>query len=240
MAQPRSLSAAFRCPTARDVLDACLALLPRGRAWQTHESGPLAGQEKGFTEKAFDDGAFATQFSTSTVLRKYWQGVASVFAFVTNRLCDLRLEFWCASQTETNDLWMAEYGLPDTCDPFPDLCTKVAAIGGTRCEYYATIAARAGWSIACVEGFGSCGTRVGARRSKAGIAQPGHIRGAKIAILVDMGASTAFASTRRARPKAGRLQAGGRLACGPDISALECLLARVVHAEIEVTYGVIQ
>jgi hypothetical protein len=30
---------------------------------------------------------------------------------------------------------MAEYGLPDGCDPFPDLCTKVAAIGGTRCEY---------------------------------------------------------------------------------------------------------
>mgnify|MGYP001086257033 CR=1 FL=1 len=225
----------FRCPTFPEVLAATLALLPRGRAWQTRDGGPHPGSEIAFEPAAFDNEAFQTARRRPSVLWQFWAAVADVFTFVNQRLCDLRWEFWCATTNEQRDGWLKEYGLPDACDPFPDLCLKVAAIGGTRCEYYAVVAARAGWSIACIDS-GHCGTRVGSRRSKAGRMKPGATRGARITILVDLDSSPAFVGNRFAKAKAGRLKAGRRLACGPDMRVLECLLSRVIHAEIEVKY----
>ena len=230
--------APFRCPTGREVLNSILALLPRGRAWQASEGGPFAGSVQAF-DTAFDSNGFQRRSRPGSVMMQFWQSIAEVVTFVNSRLCDLRLEFWCATQRETHDLWMAEYGLPDACDPFPDLCTKVAATGGTRCEYYAMLAARSGWSISCVDGIYFCGTRVGDRRSKAGIMKPGRRREAYLAIVVDLGASSAFTGTAHAAPRAGRLKAGRRLGCGPNIDALVCLLSRVVHAEIEITYRMV-
>ena len=145
-----ALPAPLRCPTLAEVLASALKLLPKGRAWQTHEGGPAPPLDRGFNPGAFDNDAFSTRSKPGSTLFRFWKAVAACFTFVTQRLCDLRLEFWCATHKETHDLWMAEYGLPDLCDPFPDLCTNVAAIGGTRCEYYAAIAARSGWSISCV------------------------------------------------------------------------------------------
>ncbi|AVT76646.1 hypothetical protein RPPS3_25830 [Rhodopseudomonas palustris] len=201
----------FRCPTKDDLFDR--VALPRGRAWQTHEGGP----------------------SPATPFGQFWLAAAEVFAFVAKRACDLRSEFWCATHSETHDQWMTEYGLPDACDPFPDLCTKVAAIGGTRCEYYAAIAARAGWSIRCIEEQ-RCGARAGCAR--AGNAQAGRRRGGVMKIVVDLGASFSYVGPRSQPPRAGRFRAGWRLGCPPDIGPLECLLARVVHAEILIVYEV--
>lgn len=206
--------AQFRCPTKDDLAQVAVNLLPRGRAWQTHESGPQPG----------------------SILRAYWDSVAETFAFLTQRLCALRLEFWCATHSETHDLWMEEYGLPDLCDPFGDLCTKVAAIGGTRCEYYAAIAARAGWSITCLDDELTCGSMAG--QAKAGKARPGRRRSSELVIVVDLAGSPSFSGAHRATPKVGRFKAGRRLWCPPDIGPLECLLARVVHAEIKITYEV--
>lgn len=229
----------FHCPSPTEVLAAVLALLPRGRAWQTHEAGPQPGTEPAFDVEAFENEAFSTASLRPSIIRQYWAAVAAVFTFVNQRLCDLRLEFWCATHSETHAEWMQEYGLPDACDPFPDLCTKVAAIGGTRCEYYSDIAARAGWAISCRDAAAFCGVRSGARRAKAGMAKPGRVRSGFLIIVVDLKNSRSFTGSAHIRPKAGRLKAGRRLACGPDIGPLECLLARVVHAELQVKYEVI-
>jgi hypothetical protein len=230
--------APFRCPTLAEVRASMLALLPRGRAWQSNEGGPQSGVAIGFDPGGYDNDGFATQYRKAAVLYQFWTAVAEVFSYVNDRLCALRLEFWCATQTETRDLWLAEYGLPDDCDPFPDLCTKVAALGGTRCEYYAEIAARAGWSITCVDRISSCGTYVGGRASKAGRARPGRRKGAVLTIIVDLANSPKFTGPAHATAKAGRMKPGRRLSCGPDIGPLECLMARAVHAEIQVTYEV--
>lgn len=234
MSAPGVYPAAFRCPTKADILNVAIALLPRGRAWQTEEGGPQPGTERAFNPRAFNEDAFSVQNRKPSILRLFWQSVADTLAFLTQRLCALRLEFWCATHSETDDAWMAEYGLPDDCDPFPDLCTKVAAIGGTRCEYYASIAARSGWSISCVDYFLSCGIRSGCGR--AGYAKPGRRAAAQLKIIVDLNNSVAYTGTFHATPMAGRMKSGRRLACGPDLSPLECLLGRVVHAEIQIVY----
>jgi uncharacterized protein YmfQ (DUF2313 family) len=233
----------FRCPSPADVLNATLALLPRGRAWQTNEGYPQAEAVPGFNPDAFVDDAFATLRTKASVLRQYWTAVAGVFSFVTTRICQLRLEFWCATHSETHDLWMREYGLPDACDPFPELCAKVAAIGGTRCNYYQFIAERAGWRLQCFDGSNICGARAGSGRARPGKASPGRPQSAGfMRVVVDIHNSPAVSvGFRNKTPKAGRQKAGQRLTCFAtfaDIAPLECLLARVVHAEVEIVYEV--
>lgn len=229
----------FRCPSFADVLSATLALLPRGRAWQTHEGGPLPGAVEAFNPDAFNVDAFSTENRRASIIWQFWAAAASLFTFVNQRLCDLRLEFWCATQSETHDLWLIEYGLPDLCDPFPDVCTKVAAIGGTRCEYFAAIAARAGWVIDCSEAFNECGTLIGSAGSLAGRMRPGHRRAAMFVVRVFLAESPAFTGDAFSRAQAKRFRTGRRLMCGPNISGLQCLMARMVHAELLISYEVI-
>lgn len=207
--------APLRCPTFAEVLAAALALLPRGRAWQSNEGGA----------------------QSSSILWRFWAAVADVYTFLNQRFCALRLEFWCASESETNDLWLAEYGLPNACDPYPDLCTKVAALGGARCEFYGMIAARAGWSISCNNA--RCSSRAAGRRARAGRMRAGRAVPNMVHIIVDLGRSSAFTGLRFKRARAGRVRAGRRLSCGPDLGPLECIMARVVHAEIQITYEAI-
>lgn len=229
----------FFCPTEEQVRAQVLALLPRGRAWQTNEGGPIQGFDAAFNPEAFHNEAFAVTSRKKSVLWQYWAAFANIMWYLQKRLCDLRMEFWCATHNETHDGWMTEYGLPDNCDPFPDLCTKVAALGGTRCEYYQFIAQRAGWALEC-DVFDPCGSLPGCGgASRAGRFRPGRRGGARVLIRVDLPNSPAFGGILSPIPKAGRMKAGRRLGCGPDLSPLECLLARVVHAEIEIHYEVI-
>jgi len=226
------------CPSLDDVTSAVLKLLPRGRAWQTHEGLPMPGQEIGFDPDAFDSDAFSTARSAPSILWQYFRSFAAVLQYATQRLCDLRQEFWCQSISETRDGWMKEYGLPDACDPFPDLCTKVAAIGGTRCDYYAQVAARSGWSISCIEQVTFCGSRAG--KALAGRAKAGRVMGlSTLRVVVFQNESPALANAgRNLPPLAGRFRAGRRHSCGPDISPLICILSRIVHAEIQLTVEV--
>ncbi|UPT85180.1 hypothetical protein HAP41_0000033365 [Bradyrhizobium barranii subsp. apii] len=220
-----------------DVTSGVLSLLPRGRAWQTNEGAPMPGQEIGFSPDAFDGDAYSATRTTVSILYQYWRSYAVVLHYLTQRLCDLRMEFWCQSVKETRDEWMVEYGLPDDCDPFPDLCTKVAAIGGTRCEYYQAVAARSGWSIECNEEIGFCGSRAGGR-AFAGRARAGRVVGAAaLRIIVHLNESSAFQPRGRyLASRAGRMRAGRRVSCGPDLSPLKCILSRIVHAEIQLTF----
>lgn len=226
----------FFCPTEEQVRTQVFSLLPRGRAWQTNEGGPIKGWEPGFNLDAFNPDAFTTTSRKPSILWQYWAAFAREAWYFAKSMCELRLEFWCASHTKTNDGWLIEYGLPDACDPFPDLCLKVAAVGGTRCEYYAAVAARAGWSIECSDKGSWCGSLPG--RGQAGCFRPGRRSASLLFILVHLADSPAYGGTLSPIPKAGRMKAGRMLGCGPNISALECLLARVVHAEIKIQYEV--
>lgn len=226
---------AFHCPTLEEVTTSTLALLPRGRAWQTNEGGPQPGRDAAFAPQAFQDTAFATTGRKKSVLWHYWRSYAAVLYYLNQRLCALREEFWCSTVNETRDEWLVEYGLPDACDPFPDLCTKVTAIGGTRCEYYAQVAARMGWSIECLEGMAFCGSRAGFAR--AGRAKAGTIIGrAMLKVIVHLDESPSYSGGRALPSLAGRFRAGRKQSCGPDISPLRCLMSRVVHAEIQIVY----
>lgn len=206
----------FRCPTGPEIYTQVLALLPRGRAW-----------------------TLAIEDTTSTIAR-YWKAFADEITFLTERLCALRLEFWCATHSETHDGWMTEYGLPDACDPFPDLCEKVRALGGATCAYYQEVAARVGWVIECSVAQEYCGSKAGLC-ALAGTAKPGSIRtNARLYLDVHLGESTAYTGGRYTPPLAGRMKAGRPMACPPNITALECLLARVVHAHLEIVYQIIE
>lgn len=206
----------MRCPTSDDLTIQALALLPRGRAWRSHRQGP----------------------EETSVIGQYWRSVAEVFAFMVQRVCQLRLEFWCQTMSETEPEWLVEYGLPDLCDPFPDLCTKVSAIGGTRCEYYAEVAERAGWSIACGNNDNICGAQAGC--AQAGCSFSGNLSYAsRLLILVYLGESPSYVAGYLSLPFAGCMMAGQQHSCPPDISSLQCVLDRVVHAHIEIEYRIV-
>lgn len=215
------------CPGIDLIQPQLLALLPRGRAWSTHDGGPWPGQ----------------------VLYQFWRAVASVFAYANERICALREEFFCATQFETRDIWMAQYGLPDGCDPYPDLCAKAAAQGGSRCEYFTAIAARAGWRIACLDHRDPCGSSLGF--DTAGCFVPGGGGGAAGGLIIQVisGQSPVVAQTRGSRFIAGCSAAGEPLGCdsggsssggsGGSLDPLICLLSRILPAHAQVTYEVV-
>lgn len=210
---------ADRCPTQAEITPQLIALLPQGRAW------------------ANDGGTVPT----TSVLWKFWNAVAAVAEHANQRICALREEFWCATMSETRDRWLTDYGLPDTCDPFPDLCAKVAALGGARCEYFAAVALAAGWSIECRDFSTVCGSRAGGGGGYAGNAFPGRgPRGAVIEIDVDLAASPAFSGAIATKPLAGRMRAGMRLSCEPDVSGLRCILERIVPAHCTLILNLIE
>jgi hypothetical protein len=229
--------APLRCPTLQESIDATLKLLPRGRAWQSNEGGPQPFHDAPFDPSAFDPATFDATTIPGTILYRFWAAVGAVRNYLEARLCALRLEFWCATQTETNDQWMREYGLPDSCDPFPDLCTKVAALGGARCDYFASVAARSGWTIACSDLIYRC-AGVPAGRALAGRARAGAAPRSlcKLEIIVYLGLSKAYSGPLHRRPLAGRLLAGQRLACLPDLTPLQCVLERIVPAHMTIDY----
>lgn len=228
----------FRCPTEPETRDQLFARLPWGRAWQTHESGPDRPIEQAFDPEVFQPDAFQTQYKEGSILYRFWAAFAALLHFVTVRLCALRMEFWCATHSETHAEWMEEYGLPDDCDPFPDLCQKVAALGGTRCEYYAEVAARAGWSIRCEDGSGRCeGLRMNSKRfGQSGAVMGGGPAKLSLRIVVNLGESIAFVGPRGEIPRYGRFRMGQRLICGPSLTPLKCILDRVVHAHVPIEY----
>ncbi|NEW96652.1 hypothetical protein [Rhodopseudomonas sp. BR0G17] len=228
--------APLRCPTLEESITATLGLLPRGRAWPARDLGLFARYWQWLFARP--EGVPPASYPAGYVQIGFFAAIGAVRNFVEKRLCDLRLEFWCATQTETRDLWMAEYGLPDACDPFPDLCAKVAALGGATCEYYTEKAAAIGWSISCGVNDEQCGAQAGC--AYVGDAITGGVaRAARIYIDVSLGDSPAYAGAYFPPPIMGCLYAGDVLACEPDITPLVCLLDRIVQAHIEITYRII-
>jgi hypothetical protein len=229
------MSATFACPTRLQIFRQLLLLLPRGRAWQSNEA---AGQAftAGMAQQGFaQPGLFQTLHRPLTVMHAFWSAVADFFFQLTQVLCAVRLEFWCATQSKTRELWLAEYGLPDACDPFPDLCAKVAALGGTNCAYYRQVAARAGWSIDCETLSSAICFEIGTfQLGNVGLGGAGGA--AAIGVTVDLAASPAFQGRIDTRPQLGAFQLGNTLNCDPDFAPLVCLLDRIGHAHVAVLY----
>lgn len=221
----------FHCPTFVESFLATAALWPRGRAWPISDGVTPSRFLAWFAALVGVPASWPTGF----VQAGYTAAIALVRNYIETRVCALRNEFWCATIDETRDQWMFEYGLPDACDPFPDLCSKVAAIGGTRCEYYADIAERAGWSISCGTLENNCGAKVGC--AKVGRARVGpQSPGCTLLITVSLPDSPAYTARTRTMPYVGRFKVGRPLACPPNLSPLQCILDRVVHAHMTIVY----
>lgn len=225
----------MRCPTKDDALAAVLALLPRGRAWQSHDSGPEPHHDAVFDPAVFDPAVFDTESREGSTLYRFWEAVANVLTFANQRLCALINEMFCATQVETRPEWMTEFGLPDACDPFPDLCTKVAAIGGSRCEYFAAIAARAGWSIDCIDTAVACGGQMGCSQIGTS-ARYGGQQATLLQLIVYTAESPAFVGQMQTPPVFGRLQMGMPITCAQNFDSLRCLMDRVAPAHVEIQY----
>lgn len=228
----------FRCPTLDESIAATVALLPRGRAWPVNDGGGVIFRFR--TWLAALAGAVPQAWPLGYVQAGYWSAAGAVRNYLEARLCALRLEFWCATHVETDAEWMREYGLPDSCDPFPDLCLKVKALGGQRCEYFNEIIARLGWRAECFEKSESCGSRAGC--SFAGHATAGNSRALGLIIKVHTGEPNVAPTieTRYVPPRSGRFRAGQHASCDtiehPSIEPIRCLMDRIAPAHVVIQY----
>jgi hypothetical protein len=135
---------------------------------------------------------------------------------------------------------MAEYGLPDDCDPFPVLCAKVAALGGRRCELYQELCQANGWIIECEASQSCLGTNSFAGGGMAGNILVGAAPGPnQVSIVVNLEESPAYTGRAQTPPLAGRILAGMVLACPPDLNPLQCLIERIAPAHVIVSYSTI-
>lgn len=205
------------CPTDADVAAALAVLRPRGDAWRNGGADELAG----------------------SVMGLFFDALGAGFGPTHRRFCALVDEYFCSTAVETIDLWAAEHGVPDGCDPFADVCEKVNAVGDTVPAYSVAAASRRGWSIAIGEEFitspmaGACGLGL------AGAAICAAQTGVTWRITVDLAASPSFSGVRRRPALAGLAQAGGALVCPPDIGGLVCLIRRIAPAHADLIFTTI-
>lgn len=225
----------FSCPSLLESIGATLALLPRGRAWPANDGGTTLANYWNWLKSLRGKVPARDAWQPGFVQTGYFAAVGAARNYLERRLCDLRFEFWCATHSETHDVWMEEYGLPDACDPFPDLCSKVSALGGARCEYYSEIAARAGWAIECLDGDTSCGSFAGCAVAGCDLTGASYEPN-KLQIVVHLNDSPAFVSIDESPSLAGCMMAGMNLTCPPDITGVQCLIERIVSAHVEVKY----
>lgn len=233
----------FRCPTKWDLWRQAMALLPRGRAWQTHEDSTIDRVETGHNAQVgtFEVGATGIGaepvIETLTVLEQYWAAHAEVLDYLHRRACALLEEFFCATTVEQRAEWGIDYGFPDPCEPWDDLCHKVAAQGGATCAYIAGVAARRGWSVTCVDCVPI--ERLTAGNARAGCARPCGCPPFTLIVRVSLADSPSYTAPVFLRAKAGRARAGKTPMCGPAVTGLLCLIERIKPAHIRAIYEVV-
>ena len=234
-------AAPLRCPTIEESIGATVALLPSGRAWPVNDGGGLMARYRQWL--AAQTGIPARDaWPAGYVQAGLMSIVGAVRYFIEQRVCALLQEFWCATQSETRAEWLAEYGLPDDCDPFPDLCLKVAARGGSRCDYFNAIIARMGWRAECFEASDFCGSRFGNSRFGARGSTFGGVTALGLIVKVYVG-PTVVAPTiegRYRRNRYGSIRFGQRPSCDtidqPSIQPVRCLMERIAPAHVQIQY----
>jgi uncharacterized protein YmfQ (DUF2313 family) len=225
----------MQCPNKAQILQNLLPLLPRGDAWQSSEPPGQVFTVSMAQPGMFQSGMVQTLVNPPSVLHQFWAAIADVVAHVYKRFCDLQLEFFCATATETLDLWNEEYGLPNACDPFADLCAKVGITGGTQCDYFQSVALSAGWSIECVSPQASICAMMGA--ALLGCTFMGGTQGvSSIIVTVNLEESSAFQGAIQTQSLMGIYLMGLQTACAPDITGLTCILDQIVPAHVQTVY----
>lgn len=105
---PRVTDAVF-CPEVNEIQIAFLNLLPRGRAWGTHES--------------------LSQTRSDSVIRQFFKAIAISWKNFEDAMCQSFNEWYCATALYDKELWNLDYGVPDDCDLYNmNVCAKVGAI----------------------------------------------------------------------------------------------------------------
>lgn len=202
------------CRTDDEVAHGLATLRPRGDAWRHGGHDGLDG----------------------STMAGFFTGLGAAFGPVERRFCALIDEFFCSSAVETIDLWALEYGVPDGCDPFADVCEKVNAVGDSIPAYAAAAALRRGWSIAIAQEFitkvQSC--RMG--RGHMGTLRMGAAEGVAWRIVVDLANSPAYVAADRRKPLMGRMLMAYAFDCGPDIEPLACLVRRIAPAHADLVF----
>jgi len=241
---PADLDDPFKCHTKDEYLQQLMALLPRGRAWQSHEDGivksleryPGINAECGEAECGEAECGQPALVIDRTVMAAYWAAYAEVLEYMARRACDLLDEFYCDTAHETLVDWGADYGFPDPCEPWNDLCEKVAARGGATCEYLVWAAARRGWVIECRD------CQYGPSAAMAGCSQAGNAQLCApacdpytLTITIKTADSPAY-TTRSYPPLAGRASAGCTTLCSPSWQEVRCLIERVKPAHVQANY----
>lgn len=216
----------FFCPTKWQIWHQITALLPHGRAWQTHEPPVYGTDESGNPD-----------LDTLTVQQRYWAAFAEVLEYLHQRACALLDEMFCATTQELRPEWLTEWGFPDACEPYDALCEKVADIPGASCADITAAALRRGWVIDCVDcGMGPFHAPVADfGMADISLAECGCF-GLTIRVLT---AQSPAYTTPTFYPVADIAVADCSDLCGPRVEALVCLIERIRPAHIPVTYEVV-
>lgn len=209
-------SDAFRCPTKWDLFDQLRHLLPRGRAWQTHD-----------VAQAYRTGDDTSQFGSYqightglgeetivpalTVLEQFWAAFAEVLGTFYERACALTNEMFCATVSETLPEWAEEWGFPDPCLPYTALCEKTIAVGGSTCAYFVEVAAARGWVVTCSSAH------------------------AEMTVTVDLDASPAYQPPSSLN-RAGSMISGCNDCADAGSALLVCLIERIKPAHVKAIY----
>lgn len=220
----------FFCPTKWQLWRQIIALLPRGRAWQTHE-GPVYGA----TEAGDPD------VDTLTVMEQFWAAYAEVLEYLHQRACALIEEFFCETMQELRPEWFTEWGFPDPCEPFDNVCEKMRATGGNRCEYFVALAAARGWSLECIDCASLPDVAESADCMAADCSSPScddDCGPDTIILIIHTAESPAYVSPL-INNAADCMAADCSSLCDPTVAPLQCLIERVRPAHTKVIYRVL-
>ncbi len=213
----------FHCPTKWELWRQILRLLPQGRAWQNHTD-----RFYGFDEAGDPD------LDTMTVIEQFWAAYAEVLEHLHQRACKLIDEFFCESFDETQDWWFTEWGFPDPCEAYEDVCEKMRDVGGARCEDLVALAATRGWVVTCrdcngvVPAVADCATADCATDCEC---PPGTVW-----ITIHLDESPAYTAPSVPQAVADCAPADCNSPCTPDVEQLKCLIERVRHAHLKIIY----
>jgi uncharacterized protein YmfQ (DUF2313 family) len=231
----------FRCPTKWEIWRQLIALLPRGRAWQTHEQVGefFTGHNSQVGTFEVGDTGLGSEPNVErlTVMQQFWAAYAEVLEYLHQRACLLIEEFFCRTINETADEWRREFGYPDACDPWHSLCDKVKALGGSTCSYLQSLAADRGWALSCSEcDTTSNGPRADCARSDCAKTCDCAINTIWVTIRLDQ--STAYVKPKMRGARADCATADTAVAgpCPPGAEPLQCLIERYKPAHVKAIY----
>lgn len=222
----------FQCPTKWQIFLQMLALLPSGRAWQTH-SGTVE------SDVLSDAVSEADKIGGLTVMQRYWAAFSEVSEWLHQRACALLDEAFCATRNELDNEWASEFAFPDPCEPYFDLCDKMLALFDGRCESFVEIAAAHGWAIECLScevadagGLG-CGWSLGDGTALGcDYCAPGDLF-----IAVKPSESPAYDyNTGTALGCGWALGDTRKLGCNGNLYEMRCLIERFAPAHVRVIY----